>query len=326
MSNELVVRPATAEDHPAVLDLLAAALGWREGEGLPEYFTWKHRSNPLGPSPEWVAEVGGRIAGYRTFLRWEFEDPAGRAVRAVRAVDTATHPDFRGRGVFRALTLAAVDAMATEGIDFVFNTPNDQSRPGYLKMGWHTVGRLPAAVRVRGLRGAFRLLGARVAAERRPLPGGGGVAAPELLADPRLDTLLARLGPATGLRTRRTADHLRWRYGHPPLGYHALALGDDPTAGVVVYRVRQRGTAREAAVCELLVPESNRRAIAELLRTVRRATRADHLIRLAGPGPRAGFVPVPRLGPVLTWRALAAPDRPPALADWNLALGDVELL
>ena len=326
MSVALVTRPATADDHPAVLDLLATSLGWSEGEGLAEYFAWKHRANPLGPSPEWVAEVDGRIAGYRTFLRWEFEDGAGRTLRAVRAVDTATHPDFRGRGVFRALTLAAVDALAAEGIDFVFNTPNDQSRPGYLKMGWHTVGRLPAAVRVRGIRGAVRLLGARVAAERRPLPGGGGVAAPELLADPRLDNLLDHLGPAAGLRTRRTAAHLRWRYGHPPLGYRALALDDDPNSGIVVYRVRRRGTAREAAVCELLVPESNRRAILELLRAVSRATRADHLIRLADAGPRAGFVSVPRLGPVLTWRALAAADRPPALTDWNLALGDVELL
>ena len=326
MSGGLVVRATTADDHPAVLDLLAASLGWSEGEGLAEYFAWKHRANPLGPSPEWVAEVDGRIAGYRTFLRWEFEDGAGRTLRAVRAVDTATHPDFRGRGVFRELTLAAVDAMTAEGVDFVFNTPNDQSRPGYLKMGWHTIGRLPAAVRVRGPRGAFRLLGARVAAERRPLPGGGGVAAPDLLADPRLDALLARLGPATGLRTRRTAAHLRWRYGHPPLGYRAIALADDPTDGLVVYRVRRRGTAREAAVCEVLVPDSDPRAIAGLLRAVRRATGADHLIRLTAPGPRAGFVPVPRLGPVLTWRALAAPDRPPARAEWNLALGDVELL
>ncbi len=41
------------------------------------------------------------MIGFRTFLRWEFED-AGRVVRAVRAVDTATHPDHRGRGIFRA--------------------------------------------------------------------------------------------------------------------------------------------------------------------------------------------------------------------------------
>ena len=136
--------------------------------------------------------MDGRIAGYRTFLRWEFEDGHGQVHRAVRAVDTATHPDFQGRGVFRTLTLAAVEAMTAEGVDFVFNTPNDKSRPGYLKMGWHEVGRLPAAVAVRGPFAALRLLRARTAAERTPLPGGGGAPAPAVLDDPRLDRLLFR--------------------------------------------------------------------------------------------------------------------------------------
>ncbi|MFM8236142.1 MAG: GNAT family N-acetyltransferase [Actinomycetota bacterium] len=326
MSDSVVVRSARPEDHEEVLALLATALGWDADEGLPEYFTWKHRTNPLGPSPEWVAEVDGRIAGFRTFLRWEFEDATGRRHRAVRAVDTATHPDFRGRGIFRDLTLGAVAAMTADGIDFVFNTPNDQSRPGYLKMGWHAVGRLPTAVRPTGVRGAARLLGARVAAERRPLADGGGASATDLLADARLDDLLARIAPPTGLRTHRTAAHLRWRYGHPPLGYRAVAVGDDPAAGIAVYRVRRRGTAREAALCEVLVPDGDRRAAGVLLTAVRRAARPDHVIRLTGSGPRAGFVPVPRLGPVLTWRALAAPDLPPPLAAWDLALGDVELL
>ena len=320
----VVVRATTPADHPAVLGLLAASLGWAADEGLADYFEWKHRSNPLGSSPEWVAEVDGRIGGYRTFLRWEFEDAAGRTYRAVRAVDTATHPDFRGRGIFRTLTLAAVSEMAAAGIDFVFNTPNDQSRPGYLKMGWHEVGRLPAAVRVVGLRGARRIFGARVAAERRPLPDGGGEAAAEVLADPRLADLLAHLGPAAGIRTRRSVGHLRWRYGHAPLGYRAIALDDDPGRGLAVYRVRRRGPAREAALCEVLVPAGERRAADRLVRAVGRAARPDHVIRLNGPG--GGFVPVPRLGPVLTWRALAAPDRPPARREWDLALGDVELL
>ena len=86
---------------------------------------------------------------FRVLMRWEFVEH-GRVVHAVRAVDTATHPDYQGRGIFTRLTLHALDELRHE-IDFVFNTPNDQSRPGYLKMGWQVVGRLPTAVRPTGL-------------------------------------------------------------------------------------------------------------------------------------------------------------------------------
>src|SRR4029077_13661343 len=130
------------------LDLLANALGWSASAGLPEFFDWKHRENPFGESPGWVAVDGTRVVGFRTFLRWELEDGAGATRTAVRAVDTATHPDYQGRGIFRALTLLAVEEMTAEGVEFVFNTPNDKSRPGYLTMGWHEVGRLPTRARI----------------------------------------------------------------------------------------------------------------------------------------------------------------------------------
>jgi len=79
------------------------------------------------------------------FLRWMFLRPEGGVATAVRAVDTATLPAAQGRGVFTRLTTTAVDELREQGVDFVFNTPNDRSRPGYLKMGWQVVGRVPGA-------------------------------------------------------------------------------------------------------------------------------------------------------------------------------------
>ena len=53
--------------------------------------------------------------------------------------------------------MQGVEEMTAEGVDVVFNTPNTQSRPGYLKMGWIDVGRLPVAARPTGLRSLVRL-------------------------------------------------------------------------------------------------------------------------------------------------------------------------
>jgi GNAT superfamily N-acetyltransferase len=319
------VRRADAADRGAVLDLLAASLGWDRDARFAEFFSWKHEQNPFGVSPGWVAIENDRVVGFRTFLQWRFEHPDGRTRRAVRAVDTATAPDAQGRGVFRTLTLAAIDEMRVEGVDLVFNTPNTKSRPGYLKMGWSEVGRAPAAVRIANLRGARRMLSSRVAADRWPSPITAGAPAPELLADTRVKALLDHLAPATGYRTARTPEYLRWRYGHEPLGYRALAPHDDPGEGVIVFRVRRRGRATEAAICDVLVPGDAPSTKRALMRRVARTTGNDYAILIGAASPRAGFVPAPRLGPIVTWRPLAADGPVPARRDLDLSLGDVEL-
>ncbi|WP_226996273.1 GNAT family N-acetyltransferase [Tessaracoccus flavus] len=140
---DLEVRRATPDDDGEVIPLLQAALKKDEDPHYRAFLEWKHRQNPFGVSPAWVALHEGRIVGYRTLLRWRFINDEGKKVTAVRAVDTATHPDFQGLGIFRLLTVRGVAELTMEGDGIVFNTPNDQSRPGYLKMGWSEVKRLP---------------------------------------------------------------------------------------------------------------------------------------------------------------------------------------
>lgn len=321
------VREAVEADRPAVLELLAASLGWVPDELARRFLAWKHDENPAGRSPAWVALDEGRPVAFRTFVRWEFETADG-PVRAVRAVDTATHPDHQGRGLFRLLTLHGVGALAAEGVGFVYNTPNEQSRPGYLKMGWSLVGRVPATARFGGPRSAARALRSRVPADKWSLDAGGDPALEVLAVDAAVTALLeGQPPPAPGeLRTRRSVAHLRWRYSFAPLHYRAVAIGDDPARGLAVYRLRRRGNAVEAALCELLAPGADPRTRRRLAAEVARRAGADQVVALGGDGsPRAGFVPLPGLGPHLTWRALAATGPPPPLAAWRLSLGDVEL-
>jgi GNAT superfamily N-acetyltransferase len=324
--SDVVVRPAAPADRPAVLGLLADSLGWERDAALAEFFAWKHERNPFGPSPAWVALLDDEVVGYRTFLRWRFEHPDGRLRSAVRAVDTATAPGHQGKGIFRLLTTTAIEKLTAEGVDFVFNTPNDRSRPGYLRMGWSTVGRLPLVARVGGIASALRVRASRVAAERWPVETTAGTDAATLLADERLCTLLESLAPPAGFRTARTPEYLRWRYGSAALGYRAIAIDDDPGAGLAVFRLRRRGNAVEAGVCDVLVPDGAADAARYLLRAVARETSADYAVRVGRPVLPAGYVPFPRQGPILTWRPLADRSPTPQLRDLDFALGDVELL
>jgi GNAT superfamily N-acetyltransferase len=320
------VRPARRSDREAVLELLAVSLGWASDQRHEAFFDWKHEQNPFGRSPAWVALDDGAVVGFRTFMRWVHRAPSGELLPAVRAVDTATRPSHQGRGIFRQLTLQALDDLRTQGIAFVFNTPNDQSRPGYLKMGWVPVGRLPATVRVSSLASAARLPRARVPAELWSAPVPDGRPAPEVLADPRLSDLLASAPPAAGLATHRTSEYMRWRYGFADLAYGAITLDDDLRCGVAVFRLRRRGPALECALCDVIAPAGDRGAARELVLRVARECGADYVIRIGGPAvDRSGFVRIPRQGPMLTWHALANDPPGGRLDDWALTLGDVEL-
>ncbi|HXK17608.1 MAG TPA: GNAT family N-acetyltransferase, partial [Polyangiaceae bacterium] len=154
------IRPGSDADIPAVIELMRLALGEGKIPRTREFWTWKHRNNPFGSSPMWLATQGDAVIGVRLFMRWRWQFAGGRdSLQAVRAVDTATHPDWQGKGIFKRLTLGLVDDMTRAGTAFVFNTPNQQSRPGYLKMGWQQVGRVSLWIKPsRPLRALLSLL------------------------------------------------------------------------------------------------------------------------------------------------------------------------
>lgn len=318
---DLVLRRAQPGDEPAVLDLLQRSMGWPAEGHDKALFEWKHRANPFGASPAWVADDQGRLAGYRTFMRWDFIGPDDRVVRALRAVDTVTAPEYRGRGVFRALTLLAVAEMTTEGASLVFNTPNDASRPGYLSMGWTKARRLPVAFWPSGLAGLSRMRRARVPADLWSLPTDVGEDAASAMANESVVRGLLRHAPVRGFRTHRTPEYLRWRTGFAPLRYRIMRVeSSEPERGGVVFRLRARGEARELVVVESFV--STRRDQAALLRRLLRQTGADYALELRPPTPGL-MLPLPGQGPLLITRGLAG--APPSPRDWLLTLGDIEL-
>jgi GNAT superfamily N-acetyltransferase len=326
MVDDIVTRRATRDDFRAVLELLRRALGWVDDDA--RFLEWKHLQSPFGESPMWVALAGPRIVGFRAFLRWELVGPDGRVRHAARAVDTATDPDFEGRGIFTRLTLEAVAALPGEGVDLVFNTPNARSLPGYLKMGWAEVGRLSAAVRPARWRFATVVATARRPAERGNVATSVGIPAGEGLADLRLvDRLLESAAAPLGLATHRSSGYLQWRYGHPDLGYRVLVHGApaDPE-GLLVFRLRRRGAAVEGVIDDLVVPRGSPEVARSLVDRLARAREADYLIRLQDSRvTRDRFVRLPQVGPILVGRSLTdipVPDR----RGWAPSMGDVELL
>jgi GNAT superfamily N-acetyltransferase len=332
-----------------VIGLINTSLGGGPAGGYsPEFFAWKHQDNPFGRSAGLVAVHEGRIVGVRLFLRWQLE-AAGEPVQAVRAVDTATDPEFQGRGIFRRLTLALLEQLdeAAEA-HLVFNTPNSNSRPGYLKMGWQPVGTLPVRLCptrpisfLRGARAAARTTAGTTDAIGRPITTKPlrrcHFESARLVLDqrrPEIEELLADASRTDRLHTPLSIPYLSWRYAHAPeLDYRAVTVEDGGRlAGAAFGRMRHRGGLSEFTVGDLLVRSGDRRAARRLLTAVRRAG-ADHVAAHTAPGTEAeraaagaGYFVVPGngVGLVANQRArLRLPVLSPA--SWRLSLGDLEV-
>ena len=316
----LEIRPAAPSDRPALMALMRRSLGADDDVRYSQFFSWKHDENAFGASPMWVACDGDRLAAARAFMRWEFVR-GGSIVRAVRAVDTATDPDYQGKGLFTALTLHGLDALRDEGIDFVFNTPNEKSRPGYLKMGWREIGTVPTVVRFSGVAGLKTAVASRVGAERWSEPLDVGEPVSEWIADGRAGAWLSSIDDGQAdvrqLRTRTDERYLDWRFGSSLLQYRVV---EDGSAAIIV-RARRRGAALELAVVATF---GDARHADRLSSTAARAVGASHTLRLGRAEARTGFVPLPGGGPILTWRAVCDQGEPPR-SNWMLELGDIEL-
>ena len=326
----LTYRQAEVSDVPQILDLMRASLGTGSVPRTQPYWTWKHLDSPFGPSPVLVAEAEGRLVGLRAFMRWTWRVD-GHDVEAVQAVDTATHPDWQRRGIFSRLTKDLLAEVRSQGTAFVFNTPNSNSLPGYLKLGWQTVGRVP--LWARPTRGALLARGRDDLAVDFQ-----GAAA--FLAAPQTEAFLAGLCPEPGrYATPRTLPVLRWRYAGPPgIPYFAAwNVSDEAEGAAVLFRARRRGKLRVLYLSDVLVSPglAGQRAARSVLRSVLRLAPVDVAVAMGVVGGTArrvlgarGFVARPGGGPTFVVHPLNMPadvPAPTAPHHWGWTLGDIEL-
>ena len=137
----MIIREGTSSDTTEIISVLKASLGESKLPKTEEIWQFKHFENPFGKSLILLAEENEKIVGVRAFMRWQWQ-LGNKVFSAYRAVDTATHPNYQGKGIFKKLTLRALEIAKENGDHFIFNTPNSQSLPGYLKMDWKKINKL----------------------------------------------------------------------------------------------------------------------------------------------------------------------------------------
>jgi len=213
-SREITLRPAAAT--PQALSAYGTLLS-ATFEPSPKFaadaLAWRYRDNPAGEVVGTDAWSGDDLAAHYVTCPAPIR-LAGRDARGLLSLNTATHPDFQGRGLFVQLAEQTYERGAAAGFDGVFGVANANSTPGFVRrLGFQLVQPLDAGI--------------LLTAPRRP-------AAAELGFEgawdaPRLAWRLAN--PAGRYRVGRSGDLAAvWSPTHLPLVHCAAFLQTAPQA------------------------------------------------------------------------------------------------
>lgn len=308
--NEMKIREATHNDIPQILKVLKASLGETSSKKTEEVWRYKHIENPFGESLVLIAEEGNEIIGVRAFMRWRWQK-GEQVYSAFRAVDTATHPDHQGKGIFKKLTLRALEIGKERGDHFVFNTPNAQSKPGYLKMGWEEVDKLKIQLR------PLNLLQFENKELEYETTGNEGAIA-ELLS-----TYFNELKASDRLFTPKDIDYINWRYLHNPLQNYVVIF--DREYFIAGY-VKERKQISEFRVSEAITFESGKKLAKSAVLKLAKSSGAKVLSISPNAGLSFKACIKGNIGPVLTYKPISL-DQPEflMLKTWAYSLGDLEL-
>jgi len=299
------IRTGEEKDIPDIVRLLKISLGESLMPKSEEFWRWKHVDNPFGPSPVLVAIEGDHIIAVRAFIRWNWIY-GNKIYKSVRAVDTATHPAYQRKGIFRKLTLQLVDQCEADGINFIFNTPNPRSKPGYIKMGWHDLGNL----KVQFLPVLnFKKMSSEFSEEYK-------------FNNQLISQLYSSLLRITNFATFRSSDFFRWRYdSNPNATYHMIASPKFDFA--IIFRIKSFRFGKEFRIVEIIrgAKYSEEEAKRNLLCAIKAS--GANLVTASGTEiPRLNFGL--NIGPSVTIKPLNF-SIPMTLDFWKPSLGDMEL-
>jgi len=332
--DKLRFRMADENDIPAIVELLKLGLGESLLPKSENFWRWKHFENPFGKSFIMLATDDSGIVGVRSFMRWQWKTRT-MLLESVRGVDTVVHPNYQRQGMFGKLTLALARYSRSQGIDFLFSTPNNGSNKAYTKLGWREAGRLPVNIKiVRPFSMAFKLVYKPAA---YPLPekaGDGSVS--HYLNHQGLRALLAAndLLQGTDIISAHTADSLRWRYQNVPVArYYAIAIErQGMLKALLFYRIKHSRAGRELRVTDTFVEKAAYgRELGQLLKKAAIEQQVEYITSgsfgLDNITPGWLALPKRELGPIVTIHNIAMSDVTPFIGftRWSPSLGDLEL-
>jgi ribosomal protein S18 acetylase RimI-like enzyme len=143
--SEFVFRPAEPVDFDRTVELMA--LGFPGVDKFsPAFLQWQYYDNPAGPPLGCNIDDGDRLIGHLMGIPLKVT-LHGQPAIVTLIMNVATHPDYRGRGLFLELVRRVVAMSAVRGHAAVVGVANAQTIRAYeTKLGFQNVAGLEAHV------------------------------------------------------------------------------------------------------------------------------------------------------------------------------------
>lgn len=207
------------------------------------YLEWKYERNPYVDTPLiYVALCTGKVVGMRGMYgaKWQVGNPP-QILHALCACDLVIAPDHRNQGVFTKIMKAALNDLAIQGYQYVFNlSAGPLTFIGSLAMGWRSIGSLHMKIRrsrqkknIKAKRfNPFNHLDRNM--EEKALDINPRLSV-ELTPRPQaMSELVERIGSDGRIRHVRDQQYFAWRFKNPISQYRFLYWEDSSLDGYLV--------------------------------------------------------------------------------------------
>ena len=277
----------------------------------PAEFDWWFERNPTGPRLISLDERDGRVAcaSAMSFLPMRL---AGGETPVAFAVHAATHPDFRGQGIWPTLELHN-EQEAARTAPAVLGFTNPVAGPILVgKLGWRDLARLRIWT-----------------APLRP-PGRAREVEELERFGPQTDALYERLSASWPAHVVRQSEHLNWRFVDSERPYRRfVAVRDGSIVGWAIVGTATYAGRRVAVLADLVSPSA--RVTRSLLAACKRASSGVRaIVALVPPGEAPAFVsgllvPTHKTIRFIGKRLQEDAPLPEGRTSWRFTLGDLDI-
>jgi len=195
-----------------------------EREMTLAHWTWKFAKNPFGNAVIKLMFNDDMLIGHYAVMPMDVQIRS-KLVKAVLSVNTMTHPDYRGHGIFPYLGEETYRDCEQKGFKFVYGFPNRNIyRSRVEKLEWKGFGKMTALHKELGVQASGEL-------------GRRDSIYPIEKFDERINSLWNKIKDNYGVIVARTQEFLNWRFAEHPTVKYAKFIFQDGSKQILGYLV-----------------------------------------------------------------------------------------
>lgn len=212
-----------------------------EREMTLAHWKWKFAKNPFGKSVIKLMFDNNKLIGFYVVIPMNVQVERN-LVKAALSVNTMTHPDYRGQGIFAYLGEKAYQVCEQKGVKFVYGFPNSniyQSR--IKKLEWKGLGKMSVLQKNLEIRGDVVSRAKNICEIDK--------------FDISVNSLWEKVRGNYLVMVPRTMDFLNWRFvQHPTTEYSKYIFADkgNEVVGYVVLKIYARGDEAKGHIMDML--------------------------------------------------------------------------